>query len=269
MSSTALLAPVKAVFLDMDGTIYHGSKLYPTTMPFLEFLKEHNIKYTFCTNNSSRSKSDYVKHLAKFGLQVSEDDFYTSVDFLIDVLREEYPAVKKLFVLGVPSMQQELAENGFEIVDENPDANIVSFDKTLTYERLCRAAWFLQSGVLSFSTHPDVFCPTDQPTVLVDSGAISRCVEIACGDQHKLIQLGKPHGGFLQHAAARLGLKPAETLMAGDRLATDIASGVNAGTLTCRITGEGADLASYADVTPTYTCDNLGELQAIWQELYK
>ena len=190
MSSTALLAPVKAVFLYMDGTIYHGSKLYPTTMPFLEFLKEHNIKYTFCTNNSSRSKSDYVKHLAKFGLQVSEDDFYTSVDFLIDVLREEYPAVKKLFVLGVPSMQQELAENGFEIVDENPDANIVSFDKTLTYERLCRAAWFLQSGVLSFSTHPDVFCPTDQPTVLVDSGAISRCVEIACGDQHKLIQLG-------------------------------------------------------------------------------
>ena len=56
--------------------------------------------------------------------------------------------------------------------------------------------------------------------------------------------------------------------MAGDRLATDIASGVNAGTLTCRITGEGADLASYADVTPDFSCDNLGELQKIWEKLF-
>ena len=266
MSNHTILSPVKAVFLDMDGTIYHGSKLYPTTMPFLEFLKEHNIRYTFCTNNSSRSKSDYVKHLAKFGLEVTEDDFYTSVDFLIDVLREDYPEIKKLFVLGVPSMQQELAADGFEIVDEDPDAAVISFDKTLTYERLCRAAWFVQSGIPSFSSHPDVFCPTDQPTVLVDSGAISRCVELAAG--RSLIQLGKPHGGFLTNAAARLNLNPGETLMIGDRLATDIASGVNAGTLTCRITGEGADLASFAEVTPDWSCDNLGELQAIWEKVF-
>ena len=265
MSDPQKLSAVKAVFLDMDGTIYHGSKLYPTTLPFLEFLKKHNIKWNYCTNNSSRSKSDYVKHLAKFGLSASEEEFYTSIDFLADVLHNDYPQVKKLFVLGVPSMQQELAESGFEIVDDAPDANIVSFDKTLTYDRLCRAAWFLQSGVPSFSSHPDVFCPTDQPTVLVDSGAISRCVELAAGKE--LIQLGKPHGGFLTNAAARLGLKPEETLMIGDRLATDIASGVNAGTLTCRITGEGADLASYADVTPDFSCDNLGELQAIWEKV--
>ena len=259
---------VKAVFLDMDGTIYHGSKLFPTTLPFLEFLRAKNIKWNFCTNNSSRSKSDYVKHLAKFGLASCEDDFYTSVDFLIDVLREDHPHVKKLFVLGVPSMQQELAENGFEIVDDSPDASIVSFDKTLTYERLCKAAWFLQSGVPSFSTHPDVFCPTDQPTVLVDCGAISRCVEIAC-DGKQLIQLGKPHAGFLQHAAQRLNLEPKQTLMIGDRLATDIASGVNAGTLTCRITGEGADLNSFASVTPDWSFDNLGELQNFWANICK
>lgn len=174
--------------------------------------------------------------------------------------------MKKLFVLGVPSMQQELAADGFEIVDEDPDAAVISFDKTLTYERLCRAAWFVQSGIPSFSSHPDVFCPTDQPTVLVDSGAISRCVELAAG--RSLIQLGKPHGGFLTNAAARLNLNPGETLMIGDRLATDIASGVNAGTLTCRITGEGADLASYADVTADWSCDNLGELQAIWEKVF-
>ncbi len=266
MSDYTKLATVKAAFLDMDGTIYHGSKLYPTTLPFLKFLNAHNISCNYCTNNSTRSKADYVKHLAKFGIESSESEFYTSTDFLADVLKEDFPAVKKLFVLGVPAMQQELANYGFEIVDDAPDAVIISFDKTLTYERLCRAAWFVKSGLPSFSSHPDVFCPTDQPTVLVDSGAISRCVELASG--RELIQLGKPHGGFLQHAAARLNLQVQETIMIGDRLATDIASGVNAGTLTCRITGEGADLASFAEVTPDWSCDNLGELQAIWEKVF-
>ena len=264
MDNAKKLTGVKAVFLDMDGTIYHGSKLYPTTLPFLEFLKKHNIKWNYCTNNTTRSKSEYVKHLAKFGLESCVDEFYTSTDFLADVLREEYPAVKKLFVLGVPAMQQELQSYGFEVVDDDPDGVIISFDKTLTYERLCRAAWYVQSGIVSFSSHPDYFCPTDQPTVLVDSGAISRCVELASGK--KLIQLGKPHGGFLTRAAKRLDLQPEQTLMIGDRLATDIASGVNAGTLTCRITGPGADLASYADVTPDWSCNDLGELQKIWEK---
>lgn len=264
MKKSPVLAAVKAVFLDMDGTIYHGSKLYPSTLPFLNFLKKHHIKWNYCTNNTTRSKEEYVKHLAKFGLESCVEEFYTSTDFLADVLHDEYPAVKKLFVLGVPAMHQELQSYGFEIVDDAPDAMIVSFDKTLTYDRLCKAAWFAQCNIPAFSSHPDYFCPTDQPTVLVDSGAITRCVELA--SNRKLIQLGKPHGGFLTRAAARLALRPSETIMIGDRLATDIASGVNAGTLTCRITGEGADLASYADVTPDFSCDNLGELQAIWEK---
>ena len=103
----------------------------------------------------------------------------------------------------------------------------------MTYKRLCEASWFIYNGVPGFSTHPDVFCPTDQPTRLVDCGAISRCVELATGKT--LRQLGKPDAGFLQRAAARFGVRPENALMCGDRLATDIAAGVNAGTLTCRM----------------------------------
>ena len=47
MSDPHKLSAVKAVFLDMDGTIYHGSKLYPTTLPFLNFLKKHNIRVSW------------------------------------------------------------------------------------------------------------------------------------------------------------------------------------------------------------------------------
>ena len=258
------LSSVKAVFLDMDGTIYHGSTLYPTTLPFLAFLRERGIKYAFCSNNTSYSKAMYVRRLAKFGIEATPAHFYTATDYLVDVLRSEYPNWRRLFLLGVPEMAEELKAEGFEIVDDAPDAVIVSFDKTLTYERLCRASWFVKQGVPGFSTHPDVFCPTDQPTFLVDCGAISRCVEIATG--LKLRQLGKPNAGFLQQAAARFGVKPSEAMMIGDRLATDIAAGVNAGTLTCRIVGPGADLSSVAPVTPDFTCNDLGELQAIWEQ---
>ena len=262
MSKSPLLNDVKAVFLDMDGTIYHGGTLYPTTMPFLDFLKSRNIHYAFCSNNSSYSKDEYVARLAKYGIETSKENFYTSVDFLVDTLLAEHPEWKRLYLLGVPAMKAEMEEAGYEIVDENPEAVIVSFDKTLVYKRLCEASWFIYNGVPGFSTHPDVFCPTDQPTRLVDCGAISRCVELATGKT--LRQLGKPDAGFLQRAAARFGVKPENALMCGDRLATDIAAGVNAGTLTCRIVGPGADLSSKADVTPTFTCDNLGELQALW-----
>ncbi len=262
MTKSPILTNVKAVFLDMDGTIYHGGTLYPTTMPFLDFLKSRNIPYAFCSNNSSYSKDEYVARLAKYGIETSKENFYTSVDFLVDTLRAEHPEWKRLYLLGVPAMKAEMEEAGYEIVDENPEAVIISFDKTLVYKRLCEASWFIYNGVPGFSTHPDVFCPTDQPTRLVDCGAISRCVELATGKT--LRQLGKPDAGFLQRAAARFGVKPENALMCGDRLATDIAAGVNAGTLTCRIVGPGADLSSKADVTPTFTCDNLGELQAQW-----
>ena len=254
------LNAVKAVFLDMDGTIYHGSTLYPTTLPFLDFLKNRGIKYAFCSNNSSYSKEQYVQRIQKYGIDATKDNFYTSTDFLVDTLHAEHPEWKRLFLLGVPAMAKELEAQGFSIVDDEPDAVIVSFDKTLTYDRLCRAAWFVSRDVPGFSTHPDVFCPTDQPTFLVDCGALSRCVEIATGK--KLRQLGKPDAGFLQRAAVRFGVLPQNAIMVGDRLATDIAAGVNAGTLTCRIVGPGADLASYAPVTPTFTFDNLGQLQA-------
>ena len=264
MTDFEKFSAIKAVFLDMDGTIYHGSTLYPTTKPFLAFLRERNISFTFCTNNTSSSKKEYAAKLQKMQLDVSEDNFYTATDFLIDTLKTEYPQWKKLYLLGMPAMAEELSAAGFQIVEDQPDAVIVSFDKNLTYQRLCRAAYFVRENIPGFSSHPDLFCPTDQPTCLVDCGAISRCVELASGV--KLHQLGKPEPGFLRGAAKRRGLPPENCLMAGDRLATDIAAGTNAGCLSCRITGPGADLTSFAPVTPDWSCNDLGELQNLWEK---
>ena len=259
------LKNVRQVFLDMDGTIYHGSRLYPTTIPFLNFLKSRGIGYKFLSNNSSFSTDEYVAKLGRLGITATPDEFYISTDYCIDYIKANHPAVKKLFIMGMESIFPAFEAAGFTVTDSDPDAVIVAFDRTLTYEKLCRTAYFIKQGIPAFATHPDVFCPTDQPTFLVDCGAFIACLETAT--RCKITVLGKPDPGFLRAAAARCGVAPENTLMAGDRLSTDIRLGINAGSVTCRLTGPGADLTACEGVIPDFTVDNLGELQAIWENL--
>lgn len=256
------LCDIRHVFLDMDGTIYHGGRLYPTTLPFLRFLAERGIGHTFLSNNSSYSTEQYVAKLRAMGIDAAPEEFYISTDYTIDFLKSNHPEIQRLFLLGMACIRPAFEAAGFQLDDDAPEAVIVAFDRELVYERLCRAAWFLKQGVPGFATHPDRFCPTDRPTWLPDCGALTACLETATGIRLKV--LGKPDPGMLRAAAARRNVPVEACLMAGDRLATDIAVGAAAGTLTCRITGPGADLSSTADIRPDCQVNDLGELQRLW-----
>ena len=161
-------------------------------------------------------------------------------------------------------MEKAFAAAGYRIDSETPQAVIIGFDRTLTYEKLCRAAWFLRNGIPGFATHPDVYCPTDQKTWLVDCGAITACLERAANVRIRV--LGKPDPGMLREAAARKHTPVEQVLMIGDRLATDMALGKNAGALTCHILTPGADLVPPDNIIPDLTVGNLGELQQIWTQ---
>ncbi len=256
------LKKIRQVFLDMDGTIYKGNVLFPTTIPFLDFLKSKGIGYTFLSNNSSRSTAEYMAHMEHFGIPVTADNFYTSTNYAIDYLQQNHPDCRKVYVLGVASLRQSFADAGFILDKEKPDAVVVGFDRELTYERLCRAAYFLRCGIPGFATHPDVFCPTNEPTWLVDCGAITACLEKATNT--KIHVLGKPDPGMLRAAAAKKGTPIDQCLMAGDRLSTDIALGQYAGAVTCQILPS-ADFDVPPDIKPDFVLNNLGELQALWQ----
>jgi NagD protein len=154
------------------------------------------------------------------GIDAGVDDLYTSNDMAVEYLRERLPQVRRIFVLGTPSQKNELAGAGFEVSDDRPQAVVVGFDMTLTYERLCRAAWFIGQGLPFIATHPDRICPTDQPTVLVDCGSICATLTEATGK--KPVVLGKPDPGMLTGILKRHGLSPAELAMVGDRLYTDM-----------------------------------------------
>jgi len=132
----------------MDGTIYRGNTLFEATNPFLSLLRELHIGYTFLTNNSSRSHKDYLEHLKQLGIHASENQLYTSSQATLKYLAEHWPNVRRLFVLGTPSLRQEMAAAGFVVTDdsatEEPDAVVVGFDTGLTFARLCRAAYWLK-----------------------------------------------------------------------------------------------------------------------------
>ena len=259
------LRRIRHVALDMDGTIYMGKSLFDCTKPFLASLREMGITYSFLTNNPSRSIDDYLRKLAALGIEASADEMYTTSLAAIDYIRDRYPSARRLFLLGTPSMISEFEKAGFESTaddpDDVPDAVVAAFDMTLSYGRLCRAAWWVSQGLPYIATNPDRVCPTDQRVVLVDCGSICKCIEHATGRRPD-ITLGKPDPNMLTGIERRYGLQPDRIAMVGDRIYTDIEMAHNAGAMGVLVlSGETTlDVADAAPRRPEIIADNIGVL---------
>ncbi|MDD2437365.1 MAG: HAD-IIA family hydrolase [Massilibacteroides sp.] len=265
------LRKVKHVALDMDGTIYKGETLFPFTIPFLNELKEMQIRYSFLTNNPSKSTDDYLSHLRKMGIEATKEEMYTSAQATVDYLKNHFPEMKRLFILGTPSMVREFEQAGFISTSDNPedepDGVVIGFDRSLVYPRLCRAAWWIQKGMPYIATNPDKVCPTDLPVTLVDCGSICSCIEKAVGRKPDVV-IGKPDPRMLDGILKRYGLQPEEVAMVGDRIYTDIQLAKNAGVLGVLIlTGEAMtnDLIT-ADFYPDILANDLSELGELLRE---
>lgn len=226
------LSGIRHIALDMDGTIYMGSNLFPFTKVFLQDMTDAGIGYSFLTNNPTKSVADYLHKLKGMGINADEGNMYTTSLAAIDYIKEKYSQAKRLYMLGTPSMVSQFEKAGFEACADDPndvpDVLVVAFDTTLTYPRLCRAAWWASQGVPYIATNPDRVCPTDQPTVLVDCGSLQKCIEHATGRRPDIV-LGKPDPTMLDGIMHRHGLKPEEIAMVGDRIYTDTAMAHNAG----------------------------------------
>ena len=268
------LSRIRHVALDMDGTIYMGSELFPWTRSFLAGLREAGIGYSFLTNNPSKSIADYLSKLADLGIQATREEMYTTTLATIDYLRSRYPEARRLFLLGTPSMISEFEAAGYvstaDSADDVPDAVVVAFDMTLTYSRLCRAAWWVRQGLPYLATNPDRVCPTNLPTVLVDCGSICSAIEHATGRRPD-ITLGKPDPNMLSGILRRHGLRAKEIAMVGDRIYTDIEMAHNAGALGVLVlSGETTlDVADRAPRQPELIAEHIGVLGELLQEARK
>ena len=259
------LRRIRHVALDMDGTIYKGGTLFSCTLPFLALMRRLGIGYTFLTNNPSKSIPDYLSHLQRMGLNATREELHTSAQATIDYLRTRFPQLVRLFILGTPSMIAEFENAGFvstrdDAADE-PDAVIVGFDTTLVFSRLGRASWWVRQGKPYLATNPDLVCPTDQPTVLVDCGSVCAAIEKAAGRKPDVV-MGKPDPDMLSGILQRHRLQPAEVAMVGDRIYTDVLMAQRAGAVGVLVlSGEAtAEDAARADKAPDLVVPSLAEL---------
>jgi NagD protein len=257
---------VRHFVLDLDGTLYRGNRLFDATLPFLATLRKLGIGYTFLTNNTSRSKLDYVRKLTGMGIDTHEGQIYTAADSTIAYLRRQLEGVGRLGVLGTPSLCTQFEQAGFQVSWDAPQAVVVGFDTTLTYERLCQAAYWISRGLPFLGTHPDLICPTDEPTVLVDCGALCACLSAATNRQ--CVTLGKPDPSILLDLAAQNDLQPGELAMVGDRIYTDIVMAQRAGALAILVLSGEATAADAAalDVPPGLVVEDIGRLAALLED---
>lgn len=252
----------KLFMLDMDGTIYLDKTIFPDTIPFLTALKSRGAKHLFLTNNSSKSVKAYIEKLHTMGIEACENDFLTSTDATIVYLKAHYPTETVMYAFGTASFRDQLTAAGIRIVTElNDDIKVLvmGFDTELTFKKLEDACILLGRGVDYIATNPDYVCPTWYGSV-PDCGSIAGILKTATGREPRFI--GKPHPEMLALALEKEGFTADDALMIGDRVYTDIASGVNAGVDTVLVlSGEGtvAD-AEASDKKPTYIMDGIGDV---------
>ncbi len=253
------LANKKLYVLDMDGTIYLGSHLFPETIPFLERVKAHGKRYIFFTNNSSRSPKTYVDRLNGMGIAATREDVVTSGDVMIHFLKTHRPD-KKVYLVGTPDLTESFHEAGIPLTEKDPDIVLLGFDTTLTYEKLDRACHYIRNGAEFLCTHEDLNCPTEYG-FMPDAGAM--CALITASTGIKPHYTGKPHREVLEILEAKTGIPRSQMVAVGDRLYTDIALGTrNQVASVLVLSGETTreDLRK-SGMEPTCVVTNIGELE--------
>ncbi len=221
--------------LDMDGTIYEENRVFDGTVDLLETIEARGGRYVFLTNNSSRSVEDYIKKVRAMGIRADRDNFFTSAQATVLYLQENLPG-GLIYCQGTESLVKELRENGIRVTTEmdlSADAVLIGFDTELTFQKLRNTCELLTKKDLPYiATNPDFVCPTDYGFV-PDCGSMMIGIRYATGKMPKVI--GKPEPTMIEIAERKFGKAPADTVLIGDRLYTDIASGVNAGVTTIAV----------------------------------
>ena len=229
MGKNEILRSKKLFLFDMDGTLYLGERLYDFTIELLNTIKATGRKYLFMTNNSSKSVEDYVKKLAKLGIPSTREDFITSSQATAYYLKEHHKG-QTLYVCGTNSLKKELEMEGFTVTEniDEVECIVMGFDTELTFQKLHDVSYLLltRESIPYIATNPDYVCPTEFGSV-PDCGSVCDMIFNATGKRPVVI--GKPSPLMPLLAMDAHGYSKEETAVVGDRIYTDVKSGLNAG----------------------------------------
>ncbi|MFY9382158.1 MAG: HAD-IIA family hydrolase [Eubacteriales bacterium] len=249
----------KAAFIcDMDGVIYHGNKLLPDVPEFVRWLADNNKKYLFLTNNSERSPRELAQKLARMGLDVGEEHFYTSALATASFLASQCPG-GSVYVVGEPGLVNALYDAGFSMNDIDPDYVVFGETRSLSYEKIEKAVKLVQRGAKLIGTNSDLTGPSENG-IIPACRALIAPIELSTGKQAYYI--GKPNPLIMRHALRTLGCDPADAVIIGDRMDTDIVAGIESELDTVLVLSGVTDLDMIKNFSyrPKYVMNGVGDL---------
>ena len=254
----------KGFICDMDGVIYHGNKILPGVAEFISWLQSEGKEFLFLTNNSGSTPKELQQKLARMGLDVPEKHFYTSALATAAFLREQSPGCS-VYAIGEAGLFNALYDAGITMNDVNPDYVVMGEGKSYSLDSLTKATNLVLNGARLIGANSDVSGP-------IENGITPACralvapIEMATGTQAYFC--GKPNPLMMRNGLKLLGCHSGEAVMVGDRMDTDIISGLESGMSTVLVlsgVSTPETLKTYA-YRPTVVLDGVGEIVRMAKE---
>ena len=248
----------KGFICDMDGVIYHGNKVLPGVREFIDWLHETKKEYLFLTNNSGSTPRELNQKLARLGLDVPEHHFYTSALATAAFLKEQSPGCT-VYAIGESGLFNALYDARITMNDVNPDYVVIGEGKTYSLDTLTKATNLVLAGAKLIGANSDVSGPIENG-IAPACRALAAPIEMATGRQAYFC--GKPNPLMMRTGLKMLGCHSEEAVIVGDRMDTDIISGLESGISTVLVlsgvsTKETLDTYAYR---PTMVLDGVGDI---------
>ena len=257
----------KGFICDMDGVIYHGNKILPGVAEFISWLQREGKELLFLTNNSGSTPRELQQKLARMGLEVPEQHFYTSALATAAFLKEQSPGCS-VYAIGEAGLFNALYDAGITMNDVNPDYVVMGEGKAYSLDTLTKATNLVLKGARLIGANSDVSGP-------IENGITPACralvapIEMATGIQAYFC--GKPNPLMMRTGLKLLGCHSGEAVMVGDRMDTDIISGLESGMSTVLVlsgVSTGETIRTYA-YRPTIVLDGVGDIVRLASETGK
>ena len=248
----------KGYICDMDGVIYHGNLLLDGAAQFVHWLEENQKKYILLTNSSERSPRALQEKLERLGLHVGEEHFYTSALATAAFLKSQCPS-GSAYVIGEAGLVGALYNAGFSMNDVNPDYVVVGETSSFSYEKILKAVKLVRGGAKLIGTNPDITGPIENGIAPATRALISP-IEMTCGKQAYFV--GKPNPLMMRHAQKRLGVKPEDMAIIGDRMDTDVIAGIESEMDTVLVLSgvTTPEIMNSYPYRPTYVLNGVGDI---------
>ena len=248
----------KGFICDMDGVIYHGNRLLPGAKDFIKWLIDEKKDYLFLTNNSSYTPKELKQRLLRLGLEVGEEHFYTSALATAAFLKEQAPDCS-VYAIGEAGLIKALYDAGISMNDVNPDYVVVGEGKAYSLDSLTKATNLVLGGAKLIGANSDLTGPVDCG-IAPACGALVSPIELATGARAYFC--GKPNPLMMRIGLRLLNCYSVDAVMIGDRMDTDVISGLESGMSTVLVLSgvtSREELKSYA-YRPTVVLDGVGDI---------